>query len=512
MDASDGGPVEISRPSLRRRFAAAIALTIAFYVLALAIAGGLLAAAILPWVLGGGNNGWVTVTGLVLGLSVLWAILPRRMPFTPPGVRLTHESQPRLLKMIDEEAQAAAERTPDEVYATFEVNAGVLEVGRHRRVMIVGLPLLHLISERGLRSVLAHEFGHYTGGDTRLGPWIYRTREAIGRTIQQLSSEDGGESWSKRAVRLPFIWYGKGFLRITNAISRRQEFAADARAAQRAGRDVHVETLRRLEAYAPAFDAYWANEVAPLLSSGRRPPIGEGFSAFIRAESVDRAASEYLQRELDEGTTNPYDSHPSLSERIAAMERFPPGHPDDSRAAETLVDDPMGLEKAQAMHLFGPEAGDLRPVDWDAVGAEVYLERARRLVAAHGELLGDTSAGEIDELVDSLGRVAGELQQREPDLEVEHARDFAAALISDGLLVALHEHGWSVEAPPAEPVLCCRDEDRIPPHAVVHELREGRLTGPEWRERAHELGIAEISLKYEGPGSTPGPSAQLAGS
>ena len=36
-----------------------------------------------------------------------------------------------------------------------------------------------------------------------------------------------------------------------------------------------------------------------------------------------------------------------------------------------------------------------------------------------------------------------------PRGEVEHARDFAAALISDGLLVALHEHGWSVEAPPA---------------------------------------------------------------
>jgi heat shock protein HtpX len=495
MDASDSGPVEAAAPSLKGRFAAAIALTIAFYVLALLIAGALLAAAILPWVFNGRSNLWLTATCAFLGGSVLWAILPRRLRFTPPGVRLTHATQPRLLKMIDEEAHAAGERTPDEVYATFEVNAGVLEVGRHRRVMIVGLPLLHLISERGLRSVLAHEFGHYTGGDTRLGPWIYRTREAIGRTIAQLSDEDGDGSWSKKAVRLPFIWYGKAFLRITNAISRRQEFAADARAAQRAGRDVHIETLRRLEAYGPAFDAYWANEVAPLLSSGRRPPIGEGFTAFIRADSVDRAASEYLQRELDHGRTNPYDSHPSLSERIAAMEHFPPGHAEDSRPAEALVDDPMGLEKAQAIHLFGPDAGELEPVDWDAVGAEVYLERARRLVAAHGELLGDTTAAEIDELVDHLGRVAGELQQREPDLEVEHARDFAAALISDGLLVALHEHGWSVEAPPAEPVLCCRGEDRIPPHAVVHDLREGRLTSREWRDRAQELGIAEISLR-----------------
>jgi len=492
--AGRGGRGLKSGPSLKGRFGAAVALTIAFYTLALVIAAGLLAAAILPWVFNGHNNLWVTVTGVLLAGSILWAILPRRLPFSAPGVRLTRETQPRLLAVIDEEAEACGERVPEEVYATFEVNAAVLEVNRRRRVMIVGLPLLHLVSERGLRAVIAHEFGHYAGGDTKLGPWIFRTRAAIGRTIGQLSSEDGDEGWTQQAVRAPFIWYGKAFLRITNSISRREEFAADARAARRGGREVYSETLRRLEAYAPAFDAYWANEVAPLLSSGRRPPIGAGFSAFIRAETIDKAANEHLRRELAEGRTNPYDSHPSLSERIAALQDIPPGDRDTSPPAAALVDDPMALERAQAVHLFGAEAGELPPVEWDAVGAEVYLERARRLVEAHGELLGGATAGELDSVVDQLGRVAGELQQREPELEVEHARDFAAALISDGLLVALHEHGWSVEAPPAEPVLCRRGDDRVPPHAVVHDLREGRLSGGAWRERAQHLGIAGLRL------------------
>jgi hypothetical protein len=98
-------------------------------------------------------------------------------------------------------------------------------------------------------------------------------------------------------------------------------------------------------------------------------------------------------------------------------------------------------------------------------------------------------------MVDQLGHVAGALQQREPELEVEHARDFAAALMADGLLVALHEHGWSVEAPPAEPVICRRGEDAVPPHAVVYELREGRLSGAAWRDRALALGIASLTLR-----------------
>ena len=56
--------------------------------------------------------------------------------------------------------------------------------------------------------------------------------------------------------------------------------------------------------------------------------------------------------------------------------------------------DPVALEAAQAVHLFGDDgAAQLRPIDWDAVGGEVYLERARGLVSAHGELLGSATAG-----------------------------------------------------------------------------------------------------------------------
>ncbi len=487
-------PGPVGGPSPAGRFAAAIALTIAFYVLAITIAAGLLAVAILPWVWGHGNP-FVSITGLVLGCTILVAIVPRRGRFSPPGVRVTREDQPALVGLIDEEARACGEAPPHEIYVTFEANAGVLELGRRRRVMLVGLPLLQLVSERGLRAVIAHEYGHYAGGDTRLGPWIHRTRETVVRTIAHLSDEDGDESWTQALIRMPFLWYGRAFLRITNAISRGEEFAADAFAARRAGRDVHVETLRQVHAFGPAFDAYWANEVAPLLSAGRRPPIGEGFNAFVHAAAITDAAAEQLEHELEQRVTDPYDSHPSLAERIAAVQGCPAGEPDDSRAASALISDPLALEAAQAVHLFGPGAAELQPVAWEAVGAEVYLERARRLVGVHGELLGEATAGELDQMVDQLGHVAGALQQREPELEVEHARDFAAALMADGLLVALHEHGWSVEAPPAEPVVCRRGDDTVPPHAVVYELRDGRLSGAAWRERARALGIAGLALR-----------------
>jgi Zn-dependent protease with chaperone function len=54
-------------------------------------------------------------------------------------------------------------------------------------VMGLGLPLLQTLTVSQFRAVMAHEFGHYYGGDTKLGPWVYKTRAAIVRTLLGIS-------------------------------------------------------------------------------------------------------------------------------------------------------------------------------------------------------------------------------------------------------------------------------------------------------------------------------------
>jgi heat shock protein HtpX len=480
-------------PSLAGRFAAAIALTIGFYVLALVVVAGCLAVSILPWVVNGRNNLWLTVIGVFLAFSVLSALIPRRLKFAPDGVRIGAADQPRLFALIDEEVASANEAAPDRVYATLQVNAAVTEVGGDR-VMEVGLPLLHMLSERELRSVIAHELGHYAGGDTRLGPWIYRTRETIVRTIQRLTKENDG-MWSRRIVRKPFIWYGNAFLRTTNAISRRQEFAADARAALAAGRDAQVSALRRIHAYGAAFDGYWMNEVVPVLDAKRRPPIADGFRRFIADDSVERQAQEILQRELAEGTTSPYDSHPSLPERIAAVQELPAGEPDASAPAISLVDDPDALERAILDTLLGDQAGDFRPIAWDDVGRGVYVERARHLTGEFPDVVRGRTVGELAEAVEAIPRTAEDL--RGPQDEPEYVANLVAAVLADGAIAALERAGWEIEAPPARPIAARRGDDVLVPHHIVHELRTRELSAGAWRERSTALGIADLPLAPE---------------
>jgi Zn-dependent protease with chaperone function len=88
---------------------------------------------------------------------------------------------------------------PAEVYLVPDVNAWVMQRGGlmdfgSRRVMGLGLPLMRILTCSQLRAMLAHEFGHYHGGDTKIGPWIYKTRGAIVRTVNSL----GSGSWLQK--------------------------------------------------------------------------------------------------------------------------------------------------------------------------------------------------------------------------------------------------------------------------------------------------------------------------
>ena len=481
-----------SGPSLAWRMAAAIALTVGFYSLAVAIAVALLAVAILPWVLAGVSNIGVTIVCGLIGATILFAIFPRRVRFDPPGVRITGAEQLRLVTMVEDEARAIGARVPDEVYATLEANAAVAQ-RRGRRLMLLGLPLLYVLSERGIRAVIAHELAHYAGGDTRMGPWISRTFDGIARTIHHLTDDHIEEAWTRKVVRRPFVWYGDAFMRITAAILRRQEFAADALAARRGGRDAFCDALERIHSYAPAFDAYWHEEVVTVLNAGRRPPVLAGFGIYLRSSAIERLAVQQLEHE-SKAITDRYDSHPSLTERLAALNSLPPGDPDDSPPAHALLSHPEELEQALLATLLSPEVADMPALAWDDAARDVWLEQSRALTALHGEVLGAATIGDVGDRVRELGRIIGRLQQREPDLSVESARHVARMLLADALLVALEREGWELEARLGEPVSLHRGDACLEPFTIVRELGEDELQASTWRDRATELGIAEVPL------------------
>ena len=207
-----------------------------------------------------------------------------------------------------------------------------------RRVMGIGLPLFSLLTIDELRAIITHEFGHFYGGDTALGPWIYKTRSAIIRTVVAVSQ-------TSRLLRIPFEAYAKLFLRVTNAISRQQEFTADQLSARIVGGQITIQGLQKIHRYGLAFQAYFQQEYLPVINSGFQVPLIQGFDQFIHSPKTLDAISKSYEDQINKKQADPYDTHPTLKERIDALENLPAGNQlEDDRPASVLMPEVSDLE------------------------------------------------------------------------------------------------------------------------------------------------------------------------
>src|SRR6478672_3372022 len=117
--------------SLALRAVVAIALTVVFYVFAVAVCVWLVTAPFAQIAVGNTPN-LVVIVMPAIGATILFHLVPRRAPFAAPGPRLTREDQPELVAVIEEVARTVGHPVPDVTYLDADVNAGVLETRRKR--------------------------------------------------------------------------------------------------------------------------------------------------------------------------------------------------------------------------------------------------------------------------------------------------------------------------------------------------------------------------------------------
>jgi Zn-dependent protease with chaperone function len=477
------------RPSLGLRVFVSVALLLGFYVFAIGISAGLLFLPYAQYRVTGRVHGYLAFLCIAGAGLILWSLLPRREKFVPPGPLVDAGTQPRLFAELDRVAAAVGQPMPPEVYVDFQVNAAVSLRGGWlgfggRRIMILGLPLLQVLTVSQFRAILAHEFGHFHGGDTRLGPWLYQTQAALGRTLAALQQS---------VLRFLFIGYAKLFLRVTNAISRRQEHAADRLAAATMGPGPLTDGLRATMQAATVFESYFFHEAVPALEAGFRPPLTEGFARFLRARPVSEALPEILQAALTERRADPYDTHPPLRDRIAALADVPAvPAPRPDPPALTLLDDLPALESG-ILRCLNPEAdvAAMAPIRWEDVAARVHVPRWRAFCAERAAELRPLTPETVP-----TGAALAELgwTLAEPGLPQEEVLRGAKALLGAAVALLLVEDGWSIEAEPGAAVRMSRDGRACAPFEEVADRCDGRIADPEWRARCAELGIAARPL------------------
>lgn len=511
--------------SFRARALASIGLLVGFYILAIGMAVLLFAVPLVLADRGLRLPGQVYFALWAAAATIAWSILPRIDRFDPPFPRLTPAAQPRLFARLEDLARQTGQAMPAEVYALPDVNAwvaqrgGVMGIGG-RRVMGLGLPLMQTFSQPELEATIAHELGHFHAGDTRLGPLVYKTRAAIGRTLAGL--EDS-------VFQAPFRFYAGHFMRITQAISRHQEYTADRLAATTVGAAPLISGLRKMPGLAPAYDTYWRTDFGPALEGGVHPPLLEGFNRFLGRGDVRAAIARRIAAELETGATDPFDSHPSIPDRIRAVAEpeqasgagatpgappVAPTPPVDTATgtpapdplaidapALALLDDVEAIERALVASMVAPAAGRgeavLEALAWDDVGRRRILPGWQALVQREAAVLAGVTPAALPALLADAAPFARRLTSVAQPVPVSAAPEIAAQVLAMALGAALGREGWHVDATPEVASVTLRKGDAaVEPFDVLHALRTGALDAAAWAARCAALGIADLDLGH----------------
>lgn len=470
--------------STSTRAGISLGLMVGFYLLAVGIGAGLLWIAWIAISAGSAAGIKVALASGIGGGSLLLSLRPRRDEFVQPGPRLEHYTQPQLFEVLNDVARATGQAMPNAVFLSPDVNAavmtrgGVLGIGGHR-VMILGLPLMHVLTVDQLKAVLAHEFGHYGGGDTRVGRLVYHTRASLGRT---LSAVEG------RWMEWVFAQYAAFVMRVSAAVAREQEFAADQFAARATSRHDMVHSLRRIDHVAGHFPAFFGHNVMPTFEAGFRPPIGSGFASYCEFISMQPAAPTVDTRP---DADRRYDSHPSTASRIAALEAVDADAPriGDERPASALLGHVAELEVELYAHDPGRGRG-LKPIDWAGVTEKVMLPRWKGLVWKQRNALKNVSIESLP--TNPAAVVAAGRSSSDPRIK---AMDDANVLyqtlnaISAAVMLRLIDAGWTPAGAPSDGSTLLRGTESVQPVRRVYEIAFGQTPIDDWAAFCRSAGV-----------------------
>lgn len=262
------------------------------------------------------------MVGLVL-LRAMWIRFE-----APAGHHLQPGQAPALRAEVERIRVALGARALHGIVVTAELNAAAayvpagLGLVQQRHYLIIGLPLLQVLDRREFAAVVAHEFGHFHAGHGRFTGWIYRLRSTWYRVLHGMSGEG---MWGSQVFWLFFRWYSPYFDAYSQVLARSQEYAADAVAAQVAGADAAASALLRIEQASDWLQGEFWPDVDRSAREQSYPPVRIHERLGQALQGLSRTASAppwVLRRQSD-----PDDTHPSLQQRLAALQGAPSAAP-----------------------------------------------------------------------------------------------------------------------------------------------------------------------------------------
>jgi Zn-dependent protease with chaperone function len=376
-------------------------------LLALALLGhgvvvGVLVLVLAPFVLvaahllGGGALGPEHAYVLVLPAAVA-AVVVRTLwvRFEPPqGHRLAPGEAPALQAEVERLRRAMGAPPLEGIVIDGDLNARAASLPRalgllgHRHVLVLGLPLLRILDRERLAAVIAHEFGHFTADDGRFAAWVHLSRGTWYRLRDGLGAHGFGFAWLLSRF---YGWLAPRFDLASRALARAHEYAADAASARAVGAQAAADALATIELASRRLEARFWPRLWARARIQSHPP------AQLQAPLLQAATSGGLDdvarlaaADAPQPAADPSDTHPTLLQRLQALDARPRARAAAEPAAAMLGDLEARLERR-----FDDAWRDAVRAQWQA-GYEAAAADRRRLAAL--EALAAPTAAELAEL------------------------------------------------------------------------------------------------------------------
>jgi Zn-dependent protease with chaperone function len=305
---------------------------------------------------------------LVIGLGMAFGVIKSLFAKTASGsfgVRKLSADEPRLHELTVEVAQAVDTEPVDELYIAPGSEIGVHQEGRgpfglfgkKRRVLTLGLASLQFLSAAELRAILAHEYAHFSHGDTFISRFVYQVTLTIRETLRAMAEAGGHLNYVN-----PFYWflvlYYRAYNMMASGFSRSREFLADRMAASLYGAQSFSTALCKVVMHGTYYDVQLNNfmssrfaamdPTASMLMQERErlASLSNIYEASRQRERETRNDPARLAevKELLSQQGSLFASHPTVAERLEAIADFSSDVASDLTPARDLLVDPEALE------------------------------------------------------------------------------------------------------------------------------------------------------------------------
>lgn len=243
-----------------------------------------------------------------------------------PGRRLMQDEAPRLWELTKEVAEKADTRPIDAIFITPGAEVAVYEdtqksganKGKTLRCMILGVAAIKDLKVGPFKSILAHEYGHFSNLDTAGGDLAAQTHTSMRQMALTLAS-NGLANWYNPAW-LFINGYHRIYTRISLGASRLQEILADRIAGVAYGASNFKTGLTHVIRQGLTFD----RQLNEAIQAGRES-FAKHRNLYALPEPLLTDGSSIIEVELKKAINRPTtadDSHPAPHERFALLEKM----------------------------------------------------------------------------------------------------------------------------------------------------------------------------------------------